>query len=192
MNDFFLAENRTYSVEIDEDSAVVVRQFLVCELDKIEIFANQIRLALKKDWCTEDLHPLINTNQIAVIMLVSELTTLSKDLVIKLKEDYPDKLIEIFEMLLVVNKAYFEQENAKKPQDKKDKTTWFDSFQFLISKGHQHKDILNYSFGAFLEYLKAAQRHERNSILSQSSAMRVAYHADKKGFSGYTKEVSKD
>ncbi|AWL28972.1 hypothetical protein DJ533_10545 [Acinetobacter defluvii] len=192
MNDFFLAENRTYSVEIDEDSVVEVRQFLVRELDKVEVFANQIRLALKKDWCTDDLHPLINTNQIAVIMLISELTTLSKDLTIKLKEDYPNKLIEIFEMLLVVNKAYFEQENAKKPQDKKEKTTWFDSFQFLISKGHRHKDILNYSFGAFLEYLKAAQRHERNSILSQSSVMRVAYHADKKGFSNYTNEVNKD
>ncbi|WP_180047431.1 MULTISPECIES: hypothetical protein [unclassified Acinetobacter] len=192
MNDFFLAENRAYSVEIDEDSVVEVRQFLVRELDKVEVFANQIRLALKKDWCTDDLHPLINTNQIAVIMLVSELTTLSKDLVIKLKEDYPNKLIEIFEMLLVVNKAYFEQENAKKPQDKNDKTTWFDSFQFLISKGHKHKDILNYSFGAFMEYLKAAQRHEQNHILSRSVAMRVAYHADKKGFSSYVSEVNKD
>ena len=192
MNDFFLAENRTYSIELDEDSSVELRQFLVSEIDKIEVFAHPIRKALKKDWATEDLHAVVDNNQIAATMLLESLSNLNLETIYKIKDAAPRKFIEILEMVLVLNKAYFEQEDVKKIQNKNDKTTWFDSFQFLISKGHKHKDILNYSFGAFMEYLKAAQRHEQNHILSRSVAMRVAYHADKKGFSGYTSEVNKD
>ena len=192
MNDFFLAENRTYSIELDEDSLVELRQFIVSEIDKIEVFAHPIRKALKKDWATEDLHAVVDNNQIAAIMLLTSLSNLNLETIYKIKDAAPRKFIEILEMVLVLNKAYFEQEDVKKTQNKNDKTTWFDSFQFLISKGHKHKDILNYSFGAFMEYLKAAQRHEQNHILSRSVAMRVAYHADKKGFSSYTNEVNKD
>ncbi|QOW46454.1 MULTISPECIES: hypothetical protein [Acinetobacter] len=192
MNDFFLAENRTYSVELDEDSSVELRQFIVGEIDKIEVFAYPIRKALKKDWATEDLHTVVDNNQIAATMLLESLSNLTFEAASKIKDAAPDKFIEIFEMLLIVNKTYFEQDEVKKNNKNDDKFSWFDSFQTLISKGHKHEDILNYSFGAFMEYLKAAQRHEQNHILSRSVAMRVAYHADKKGFSSYTNEVNKD
>ena len=192
MNDFFLAENRTYSIEVDVDSSVELRQFIVGEIDKIEVFAHPIRKALKKDWITEDLHAVINNNQIAATMLLTSLSNLNLEMIYKIKDVSPDKFVEIFEMVLVLNKAYFNQEDVKNKKNKNDKTTWFDSFQTLISEGHHPKDILNYSFGAFMEYLKAAQRHKQNRILSQSVAMRVAYHADKKGFSSYTSEVNKD
>ena len=193
MNDFFLAENRTYFVEINEDCSVELRQFLVSEIDKIEVFAYPIRKALKKDWVTEDLHVVIDNNQIAATMLLTSLSTLTFEAASKIKDAVPDKFVEIFEMLLVVNKAYFEQDEVKKNNKKSDeKFSWFNSFQFLISKGHRHKDILNYSFGAFMEYLKAAQRNERNHLLSHGATMRFAYHADNKGYASYTKEMNKE
>lgn len=193
MNDFFLAENRTYSVELDEDSSVELRQFLVSEIDKIEVFAYPIRKALKKDWVIEDLYAVINNNQIAAVMLLKSLSTLTFEVASKIKDVAPDKFIEIFEMLLIVNKAYFEQDEVKKDNKKSDEQfSWFNSFQFLIGKGHRHQDILNYSFGTFMEYLKAAQRNERNSLLSYGATMRFAYHADNKGYASYTKEINKE
>ena len=192
MNDFFLAENRTYSIELDEDSSVELRQFIVGEIDKIEVFAYPIRKALKKDWVTEDLHTVVDNNQIAATMLLESLSNLTFEAASKIKDAAPDKFIEIFEMLLIVNKTYFEQDEVKKNNKSDDKFSWFDSFQTLISKGHRHKDILSYSFGAFMEYLKAAQRNECNSLLNYGATMRFAYHADNKGYASYTKEINKE
>ncbi|RYL25113.1 hypothetical protein [Acinetobacter piscicola] len=193
MNDFFLAENRTYFVEINEDCSVELRQFLVSEIDKIEVFAHPIRKALKKDWVTEDLHAVINNNQIAAVKLLESLSNLTFETASKIMDAAPDKFIEIFEMLLVLNKAYFEQDEVKKNNKKSNEQfSWFNAFQFLISKGHRHKDILSYSFGAFMEYLKAAQRNECNSLLNYGATMRFAYHADNKGYAKYTNAINKD
>lgn len=191
MNDFFLANNDVHINQYGQE----IRQFKVKELESWASIAEPARIALKRNYSDENIEAVILANKfkaIAMCLFATDATGVQIDEMI---QNDADKFIELFKDVIHVNKAFFDQEEAKKTQNKKaekDKTTWFDSFQTLISKGHKHQDILNYSFGAFLEYLKAAQRHERNSILSQSTTMRVAYHADKKGYASYTKEVSKD
>lgn len=191
MNDFFLANNDVYINKYGQE----IRQFKVKELENWVSIAELIRIALKRNYSDESIEAAIQANKfkaIAMCLLVTDATGAQIDEMI---QNDADRFIELFKDVINVNKAFFNQEDPKqtnRQESKKDKTTWFDSFQTLISKGHKHKDILNYSFGAFLEYLKAAQRHEKNHILSQSTTMRVAYHADKKGFSNYTSEVNKD
>lgn len=186
MNEFFLAENRTQSVDIDEDYSIEVRQLLVCEIDKAERFAFPVREALKDNWVTADLHEVLNKNQLSAIILISILTTLTGDNALKIKNEAPEKFLEIFEAILNTNQDYFKKNKGKK-SDKE--STWFDSFQYLIANGHKHSDILNYSFGTFVAYSKAAQKLESASLLNSGSTMRVAYHADKKGFEQFTKNM---
>ena len=191
MNDLFLANNDVYINKYGQE----IRQFKVKELESWVSIAELVRIALKRNYSDESIEAAIQANKfkaIAMCLLVTDATGAQIDEMI---QNDADRFIELFKDVINVNKAFFDQEDPKKTnrqESKKDKTTWFDSFQTLISKGHKHKDILNYSFGAFLEYLKAAQRHEKNYILSQSTTMRVAYHADKKGFSKYTSEANKD
>ncbi|AXQ22578.1 hypothetical protein BEN71_11060 [Acinetobacter wuhouensis] len=185
MNEFFLASNRTIQKEDIE-----INQITVKDLDKWSQFAEPIRKELKQDYSDEKVESAIKQNKASALMLCSLATNFDTDVFIDIMNTDADKFISIFSEVLAVNRAYFDQEDAKKTKEKT-KTTWFDSFQFLISKGHRHKDILDYSFGTFLEYLKAAQRNERNSLLSFGSAMRVSYHADSKAYSKYTEEVKK-
>lgn len=191
MNDFFLANNDVHINQYGQE----IRQFKVKEMESWTLVAEPIRIALKRNYSDESIEAAIKANKfkaISMCLLVTDVTGAQIDEMI---QNDADRFIELFKDVINVNKAFFDQEDAKKSKDKKaekDKTTWFDSFQTLISKGHKHKDILNYSFGAFLEYLKAAQHHEKNHILSQSTTMRIAYHADKKGFSSYVSEVNKD
>ncbi|RYL22109.1 hypothetical protein [Acinetobacter piscicola] len=188
MNDFFLANNDVHINQYGQE----IRQFKVKEMEGWALVAEPIRIALKRNYSDESIEDAIKTNKfkaISMCLLVTDITGAQIDETI---QNNADRFIELIKDVINVNKAFFNQEDIKTKKIKNDKTTWFDSFQLLISKGHKHKDILNYSFGAFLEYLKAAQRHERNYILSQSTTMRVAYHADKKGFSSYVSEVNKD
>lgn len=185
MNEFFLASNRT----IQKDD-IEINQFTVKDLDQWSQFAEPIRNELKQNYSNGKLESIAKQHAVAVLMVCSLATIYDVDFYAGIMNTDADKFISIFSEVLVVNKAYFDQEDAKKTKEKTE-TTWFDSFQFLISKGHRHKDILDYSFGTFLEYLKAAQRNERNSLLSFGSAMRVSYHADSKAYSKYTEEVKK-
>lgn len=185
MNEFFLASNRT----IQKDD-IEINQITVKDLDKWSQFAEPIRKELKQDYSDEKVESVLLVHKFSAIGLCSLATIYDFNHYAGILNTDADKFISIFSEVLVVNKAYFDQEDAKKTKEKTE-TTWFDSFQFLISKGHRHKDILDYSFGTFLEYLKAAQRNERNSLLSFGSAMRVSYHADSKAYSKYTEEVKK-
>ena len=183
MNEFFLASNR--SVFKDE---IEIRQVLMKDFDQWSEFAEPIRIMFNNNFSEEIFDNVFKKLRFQVIMVTSLATNVSA-LDPKLLEG-EGELLGLFKKVVEVNQAYFNQENNVKT-DSKDKYTWFDSFQFLINKGHRHLDILNYSFGAFKEYLKAAQRNERNTLLSMGNNMRVAYHADKKGFSKYIDSMSK-
>ena len=183
MNEFFLAENRTI-VEGD----IEIEQFKVKDLDKWSQFAEPIRIDLEKDYSEEKIEKVVIKHKLFAQLLCTLSTIHDCAFYMSIMNADADKFISIFKSVIEVNKAFFDQDTAKKSKEKTD-NTWFDSFQFLISNGHRHKDILDYSFGTFLEYLKAAQRNEQNSILSHSGAIRVAYHADRKGFESYTKSL---
>ena len=62
--------------------------------------------------------------------------------------------------MLLVNQAYFKYEKPKCGTKKNTQTesTWFDSFQYLISAGHRPDDTMNMTYGAFDQYLKSAQK----------------------------------
>ena len=183
MNEFFLASNRSaFKDEIE------IRQVMMKDFDQWSEFAEPIRIMFNNNFSDEVFVNVFEKLKFQVIMVASLVTNVS-DLDPKLLEN-DGELLELFKNLVEVNQAYFNQENNKKT-DSKEKYTWFDSFQYLISKGHRHLDILNYSFGTFKEYLKAAQRNERNSLLSMGNNMRVAYHADKKGFNKYIDSMNK-
>ncbi|MDM1247920.1 hypothetical protein HX005_11020 [Acinetobacter sp. R933-2] len=191
MNDFFLANNDVYINKYGQE----IRQFKVKELENWVSIAELIRIALKRNYSDESIEAAIQANKfkaIAMCLLVTDATGAQIDEMI---QNDADKFVELFKDVINVNKAFFDQEDAKKTnkqESKKDKTTWFDSFQTLISKGHKHEDILNYSWGAFMKYLKAAQRNERNHLLSYGATMRFAYHANNKGYASYTKEINKE
>ena len=173
MNDFFLANNDTQSVEIDKDYSIDVRLVLVHEINLTERFAGPIREALREKWAIGDLHEIINKNQVACTTLITHLTTLTAENTVKIKDSAPEKFIEIFEMLIKVNQDYFKK-NKDKKQKQDSESTWFDSFQYLIANGHRHSDILNYSFGAFIAYVKAVQKSELATMSKNAATMRVA------------------
>lgn len=185
MNEFFLALNKTVI-----ESDIEIEQITVKDLDKWSQFAEPIRVELENDYSIEKIEEVVVNHKLFAQLLCTLSTIHDCAFFALIMNTDADKFISIFKSVIEVNQAYFDQDTAKKSKEKTD-NTWFDSFQFLISKGHRHKDILDYSFGAFLEYLKAAQRNEQNSILSHSGAIRVAYHADKKGFESYTKSLKK-
>lgn len=186
MNDFFLANNDCKT----NKSGQSINQVIVKDLEQWAAIAEPIRMNLKKNYSDESLESAIQSHKLQSLMLCLFVVDVTEQNLHELINKDADKFIELFKDVILVNKAYFDQED-KKESTKKDKSTWFDTFQFLVSKGHRHKDILNYSFGAFLEYLKAAQRNESNHMVSFGGAMRVAYHADKKGFSKYIDSMSK-
>ncbi|MCU4319396.1 hypothetical protein KTH44_09675 [Acinetobacter bereziniae] len=183
MNEFFLASNRSIYVHDLE-----LKQITVKDLDQWSQFAEIIRKDLNNDYSKENIESIVKQHIVSALMLCSFSTIYDVKYFSDLMNNEADVFLDIFRNVLNVNKAYFDQEDSKS-QNNKSENTWFDSFQFLISKGHRHKDILDYSFGTFIEYLKAAQRNERNSILSFSGAMRVSYHADAKRFEKYNKEM---
>ncbi|WP_270386901.1 hypothetical protein [Acinetobacter guillouiae] len=183
MNEFFLASNRSvFNKDIE------IKQITVRDLDQWSQFAEMIRKDLKQDYSNENLESIVKQHIVAAIMVCSLTTIHDANYYSNIMNSDADAFLSIFADVLTINKAYFDQEDGKKSTEKSE-NTWFDSFQFLISKGHRHKDILDYSFGAFLEYLKAAQRNERNSLLSLGSTMRVSYHADNNGYKKFSNEM---
>ena len=181
MNEFFLAENRAVI-----ESDIEIEQITVRNLDKWSQFAEPIRVELENDYSIEKIEEVVINHKLFAQLLCTLSTIHDCAFFALIMNTDADKFISIFKSVIEVNQAYFDQD-IKKESRGKTENTWFDSFQFLISKGHRHNDILNYSFGTFLEYLKAAQRNENNQMLSSVGVMRVAYHADKKDFEGYTK-----
>ena len=98
---------------------------------------------------------------------------------------------DLLKAVLLVNQAYFKYEKPKRGIKKKDDSTWFDSFQFLVSMGHQHSEIMKMTYGAFQGYVKAANKLYKQGIFNNAVAGRVA-QADKKGFESFKKEMVSD
>ncbi|OTG79411.1 hypothetical protein [Acinetobacter sp. ANC 4648] len=186
MNDFFLASNRTLTNQL----GITVSQVTVKDLDHWSNQAEPIRKALKKNYSDESLEAAIQLHKLQGLLLCELVIDRDLDFLTNLISQDADQFISLFKDVVQVNKAYFDQEeDSKKRKVDKSESTWFDSFQFLISKGHIHSEIMNYTFGAYIEYLKAAQRNDRNSLLSMGNTVRVAYHADKNGFEKFANDL---
>ena len=140
-----------------------------------EVLKNFIK---DKDHSDEVLNTLFKVHGVQVISTMACVTDLDHESLLELAAD-EQTFKELLEAVLLVNQAYFKYEKPKRGIKKKDDSTWFDSFQFLVSMGHQHSEIMEMSYGAFQGYVKAANKMYKQGIFNSAIATRVA-QSDKK------------
>ncbi|MCK4081987.1 hypothetical protein [Acinetobacter radioresistens] len=180
MNDFFLAANRSITV-----NDVEVHQIQMKDFDQWAVHAEKVKNFLKgKDYSDEILTQLFKAHSIEVLGMCRLATRLPVASLIDLATTSEQQFKEVLSAVLQVNGAYFKEDQPKrrnKKQATKDNdSTWFDSFQLLISSGHTHTEIMNMTYGTYSEYLKSAQKDYRNKLAAMTSVVRSAQHASAK------------
>ncbi|MCU4623895.1 hypothetical protein KTJ54_17615 [Acinetobacter radioresistens] len=189
MNDFFLAANRSITV-----NDVEVHQIQIKDFDQWAVHAEKIKGFLKgKDYSDEILTQLFKAHSIEVLGICSLATKLPATSLIDLATISEQQFKEVLSAVLQVNGAYFKEDQPKrrnKKQIAKDNdSTWFDSFQLLISAGHTHTEIMNMSYGTYSEYLKSAQKDYRNKLAALTSVVRSAQHASTKDLKKFLEDL---
>ena len=187
MNDFFLATNRSVMV-----NDIEVRQIQMKYFDTWATHAEPIKQFLKdRDHSDEILTELFAAHGMQVISTIACVTDLDSQSLFKLASD-EQAFKQLLKTVLLVNQAYFKYEKPKRGPKKNtqaDESTWFDSFQFLVSMGHQHSEIMEMTYGAFEQYLKAAQKNQRSQLQYLSSVIPSAHHANAKEFKKFFEEL---
>ena len=180
MNDFFLALGRSIYVDLFGIEALEIRQITVEKLEDWLIVAQPIKEFLSnKDYSDMVLEQLFLEHGPYVIAMCVLVTHLNQAELIKLAKDQAE-FICLIRQVLIANQAYFKEKTSNKKNTDPQDTTWFDSFQALIRHGHTHSEVLKLSYGAFLAYLKAANKAYRRELSSQLSMARMAHHGDAK------------
>ncbi|MFV5403927.1 MULTISPECIES: hypothetical protein [unclassified Acinetobacter] len=187
MNDFFLATNR--SIRIND---IEVRQIQIKDFDTWAMHAEVLKNFIKdQNHSDEILTGLFKAHGVQVISTIGCVTDLDNESLVELATD-EQGFKDLLKAVLLVNQAYFKYEkprrSVKKPATE---STWFDSFQFLVSMGHQHSEIMEMTYGAFQGYIKAANKLYKQGIFNSAIAGRVA-QSDKKGFESFKKEMVSD
>ncbi len=189
MNDFFLAANRSITV-----NDVEVHQIQMKDFDQWAVHAEKVKNFLKgKDYSDEILTQLFKAHSIEVLGMCRLATKLPAASLIDLANASEQQFKEVLSAVLQVNGAYFKEDQPKrrnKKQVAKDNdSTWFDSFQLLISAGHTHTEIMNMTYGAYSEYLKSAQKDYRNKLAALTSVVRSAQHASAKDLKKFLEDL---
>ncbi|PSD34589.1 hypothetical protein C7E16_14480 [Acinetobacter radioresistens] len=189
MNDFFLAANRSITV-----NGVEVNQIQMKDFDQWAVHAEKLKSFLKgKNYSDEILTELFKAHSIEVLGICSLATKLPATSLIDLATTSEQQFKEVLSAVLQVNGAYFKEDQPKrrnKKQAAKDNdSTWFDSFQLLVSAGHTHTEIMNMTYGAYSEYLKSAQKDYRNKLAALTSVVRSAQHASAKELKKFLDEL---
>jgi len=189
MNDFFLAANRSITV-----NDVEVHQIQMKDFDQWAVHAERVKGFLKgKDYSDEILTQLFKAHSIEVLGMCRLATKLPATSLIDLATTSEQQFKEVLSAVLQVNGAYFKEDQPKrrnKKQAAKDNdSTWFDSFQLLISSGHTHTEIMNMTYGTYSEYLKSAQKDYRNKLAALTSVVRSAQHASAKELKKFLDEL---
>ena len=172
MNDFFLLNNESLQHTFI-DQKIEVKQIKVKDLNHFAQFADSIK---KLDsYSIEAIEPLIETNIIQIMGVFSLATTLDAEYFTKQLGNTSD-IAKLILKIIEVNEDFFKKDELpKRPtQQKTESASWFYSFQYLISCGHRHNDIMAMTYGAFLKYIEAAQRNERQNIKNTAVAVRMA------------------
>ena len=103
-----------------------------------------------------------------------------------------DVIAELVLKIIQVNEAFFKKEKQQsRSKTEVNESTWFDSFQYLISCGHRPDEILNMPYGAFLKYIEAAQKNERQNIKTTAIAVRIAMQLSKQEWDKSIKQLEK-
>jgi len=192
MNDFFLAANRSITVNDNE-----VHQIQIKDFDQWALHAEKVKGFLKeKDYSDEILTQLFKAHSIEVLGICSLATKLPATSLIDLANTSEQQFKEVLSAVLQVNGAYFKEDQPKRRNKrqavKENDSTWFDSFQLLISAGHTHTEIMNMSYGTYSEYLKSAQKDYRNKLAAMTSVVRTAQHASAKELKKFLDELKEE
>lgn len=191
MNDFFLAKNGQMILPLN-DVEYAIGQVCMRDFDKWLYSAEPVKKFVNGRELTDDLLNELTQDLFGECVLLCQIAV--EGFIVD-----QSCLLHITSFIAVViqaNQAYFAEKEdepkakpKKKQSEKKDKTTWFDSFQILVSHGHSHESIMNMTYGAFTEYLKAIKRRDQDKVIQQVNLMRVAYHADGVGFSKFIHDM---
>lgn len=189
MNDFFLAANRSITV-----NDVEVHQIQIKDFDQWAVHAEKVKSFLKgKNYSDEILTQLFKAHSIEVLGMCSLATRLPVASLIDLATTSEQQFKEVLSAVLQVNGAYFKEDQPKRRNKrqavKENDSTWFDSFQLLISSGHTHTEIMNMTYGAYSEYLKSAQKDYRNKLAALTSVVRSAQHASAKDLKKFLEDL---
>ena len=190
MNDFALTSNRTIVLPLG-DELIEIKQVVMSELDRFLTDA----LPIKKDIAALESKEIIDITRVFLshavhtVALLSLLTTMTTERLTELANEQPELLSHVIYALYIQNSAFFDEIDPQRTQ-KKSKNTWFDGFQFLISQGHTHSEIMQYSYGAYVGYCQAAGRSHNRQLAALAGAMRTAHHADKNGMDKFYRAMS--
>ena len=184
MNDFFLLNNESLQHTFI-DQKIEVKQIKVKDLNHFAQFADSIK---KLDsYSIETITALVETEIFNIMGLCSLVTSLDPQAFSKHIANQ-DAIAELVLKIIQVNEAFFKKEKQQsRSRSEVNESTWFDSFQYLISCGHRPDEILTMPYGAFLKYIEAAQKNEQKRLKSCAVAMRVANHAKQQDFDKYIK-----
>lgn len=187
MNDFFLATNRSIKISVLGND-VEVRQIQMKDFDTWATHADALKNFIKgRDYSDEILTELFVDHALQVISAIVCVTDITKESLLKIAVNEEEFKL-LLKTVLNVNHAYLKYEKPKRGSKKaaqSNESTWFDSFQFLISAGHRHDDIMSMTYGAFDQYLKSAQKDHKNKLQYLSSVIRSAHHANAKEFAKF-------
>ena len=172
MNNFFLLNNESLPhVFIDQN--IEIKQIQIKNLNQFAYFADPIKQL--ESYSIETIKPIILTNIFQIMGVFSLATTLDAEYFTKQLGNTSD-IAKLILKIIEVNEDFFKKDElSKRPtQQKTESASWFYSFQYLISCGHRPDEILNMPYGAFLKYIEAAQKNERQNIKNTAVAVRMA------------------
>ncbi|MBF7696620.1 hypothetical protein [Acinetobacter rathckeae] len=197
MNDFFIASDKCYPIYLGE------HEYSIQQI-KMKDFAEWIAVAepIKQHLKTIDndyMRLLVDLHDdcMGLIALVSDIPI---DIVHRYVFEDISQIGAILGCIIDVNGAYFkEQECLSKNNEnfgrikasKKENNTWFDSFQCLVQAGHSHESIMNMNYGTFYKYIEAVEKQNTQQFMTNISAMRIAYHADAKGYQSFKNNMDR-
>lgn len=183
MNDFFLANNESLPHTFI-DQKIEVKQVQVKDLNQFAQYANTFK-DLESD-SIETITPLVEPQILNIMGMCSIVTSLQPS-VFSSNTAQTSAIAELVLKIIQVNEAFFKKE--KKQQGSGKESNWFMAFAYLVKTGHRLDDIMNMTYGAFIQYLKVAQAIERQQIKSYAIATRVANNAKEKGWDKYLKQL---
>lgn len=188
MNDFFLLNNESLShVFIDQN--IEIKQIQIKNLNQFAYFADPIKQL--ESYSIETITALVETEIFNIMGLCSLVTSLDPENFAKHIADQ-DAIAELVLKIIQVNEAFFKKEKQQsRSKTEVNESTWFDSFQYLISCGHRPDDILTMPYGAFLKYIEAAQKNERQNIKNTAIAVRIAMQSNKQEWEKSIKQLEK-
>lgn len=168
---------------------IEIKQIQIKNLNQFAYFADPIKQL--ESYSIETIKPIILTSIIQIMGLCSLVTSLDPETFSK-HIGNQDAIAELVLKIIQVNEAFFKKEKQQsRSRTEVNEATWFDSFQYLISCGHRPDDIMNMSYGAFLKYIEAAQRNERQNIKNTAIAVRIAMHSSKQEWEKSIKQLEK-